>query len=86
MVLPNGKIWPIPITLHINDRWLQDNLFSENCDIDKIIELDSWFDCLVHKKILLKHETGLPLALMKIKSIYKMDLWREAENGISSHN
>lgn len=85
MTLPNGSIWPIPITLHVSKKWLLENLINKflmeknNYSFEDVIASKNFKNCLVSLYTVLKNETGVPLVIMKNESIYEMDLLREAE-------
>lgn len=90
MSLPDGSIWPMPVTLHISEKWLMDNIINKDLVEKNKHQLE---DVIVPKKFkkylkstytVLKNETGLPLALMKNESIFKMDLHSEAKHVFNS--
>lgn len=84
--LHNGNIWPIPIVLHISEKWLLDNIIDKNkmlkynYTLERIIKSKSFKKCLLSTYVILKDETGVALAIMKNDSIYKPDLYTEAKN------
>ncbi|BCS83214.1 ATP-sulfurylase [Cotonvirus japonicus] len=82
MRLPNGNLWPIPIVLHVSEKWLLENILNKEINNvpENIMEFDNYDKYLSSSYTILKHETGLPLAIMKNESIYKMDLFTEAKN------
>lgn len=73
MSLPDETIWPIPIVLHVSKKWLETHIID-----DDIINNDT-LPKLKNTQVLLKHETGLPLAIMNIESIFEVDFLSEID-------
>lgn len=82
MRLENGKLWSIPIVLHVSKEFIENNLIQSEKSLDDIISNGNYK--LKHQYVGLKDVTELPLCLMKIESIFKMDLMKESKQVFNS--